>query len=69
MNRSERNILIGLFVLIIIVVIGIGITFYVTRIVPEATAYQAQAYGSATARQIDRDVSRLQTQRALTPDG
>lgn len=69
MKTSERNILLGLLVLILLVGIIASGVFYATRIAPEANTYQAQAYGSATARQIDRDVSRLQTQRALTPDG
>lgn len=64
MNKREQSILIGLFVLIIIVVIGIGITFYVTRIAPAQLAYVESAQFAATQRQLERNLDRV-----MTPDG
>lgn len=69
MKRNEKNILIGLLVLVLLTGISIGILFYTTRIVPETNAYQAQMQTSATARQNERNLERLETQRAMTPDG
>lgn len=64
MKRSEKNILIGLSILIIIMVIGIGITFYVTRIAPAQLAYVESAQFAATQRQLERNLDRV-----MTPDG
>lgn len=65
MKRSEKNILIGLLLAVIFVgIIAISIVQYQANNTAETSVYL-----SATARQQNRNLDRLETQRAMTPDG
>jgi hypothetical protein len=50
MTRKERTILITLSALVLLMVIAIGTTYYITRIVPLDNAARTQVYYDATAR-------------------
>lgn len=64
MTQRERRLLLTLGLLVIVMVLAIGVTFYVTRIVPLDNAARAQVEFDVTARQREADRNRAATERA-----
>ena len=55
MSKQETRVLIGLTVLVIVILIGVGATWYITRVIPASHSAQTQVYYDVTARARDRD--------------